>query len=538
MSSGTGAFAAAFAKLPDYLGWHVLLSLSAILIGVSLSLPLAIWSLRSPVLRGATLALASVIQTIPSLALLALFYPVLLALSAFTYTVFGIGFRALGFLPALAALTLYSMLPVLRNTIAGIEGVDPAVKTAARGVGMTRAQSLRLVELPLAAPVILAGVRTAAAWVIGTATLSTPVGQTSLGNYIFSGLQTENWVSVLFGCIAAAALALVVDRLLALAEAGVVTRSGPRLAISAAGLVVVICASLFPLLADAGGQPIVVGTKGFEEQYILGALIEDRLRATGFSTVRRDGLGSTVIFDALAAGDIDVYVDYSGTVWADDMKRSDSPGRQKVLAQMSDWLARTHGIRYVGALGFENAYAFAMREDRAKALGIHSLADLAAFAPGLRIGGDFEIFSRPEWRAVERAYGLRFGTERQYQANFLYRALVSGDVDVISAFSSDGRIAQYRLKVLSDPRGALPPYDAVLLVSPERAGDARFVAALEPLIGAITLSEMQQANLMADRDVDKLTPEDIAHALDDVIATRAKALPTARKYAARPAALR
>jgi osmoprotectant transport system permease protein len=529
MSNGTGAFAAALANLPEYLGWHVLLSLSAIVIGVSLSLPLAIWSLRSPVLRGTALALASVIQTIPSLALLALFYPVLLALSAFTTTVFGIGFRALGFLPALAALTLYSMLPVLRNTIAGMEGVDPAVKIAARGVGMTRAQSLRLVELPLAAPVILAGIRTAAAWVIGTATLSTPVGQTSLGNYIFSGLQTENWVSVLFGCVAAAALALVVDRLLALAESGVVKRSGRRLAASAAGLLVVIGASLFPLLADAGSRPVVVGTKSFEEQYILGALIEDRMRRAGFAAVRRDGLGSNVIFDALAAGDIDVYVDYSGTVWADDMKRSNSPGRREVLAEMSDWLARTRGIRYVGALGFENAYAFAMREDRAKALGIRSLADLAAYAPGLKIGGDYEIFSRPEWRAVEHTYGLRFETERQYQANFLYRALVSGDVDVISAFSSDGRIAQYHLKVLSDPRGALPPYDAVLFVSPGRAGDARFIAALEPLVGAIGLAEMQQANLMADRDVDKRTPEDIAHALDIAIANRAKTLTNAGK---------
>jgi osmoprotectant transport system permease protein len=394
---------------------------------------------------------------------------------------------------------------------------------------MTRAQSLRLVELPLAAPVILAGIRTAAAWVIGTATLSTPVGQTSLGNYIFAGLQTENWIYVLFGCVAAAALALAVDRLLALAEAGIIRRSRSRLAVSVAGLLVVIGASLVPLLANAGGKPVVVGTKSFEEQYILGALIEDRLRDSGFAAVRRDGLGSTVIFDALAAGDVDVYVDYSGTVWADDMKRTDLPGRQEILAEMSAWLARTHGIRYVGALGFENAYAFAMRADRARALGIQSLADLAPFAPRLRIGGDYEIFGRPEWRAVERAYGLKFGTERQYQANFLYRALVSGDVDVISAFSSDGRIAQYHLKLLSDPKSALPPYDAVLLVAPIRAGDAPFIAALKPLVGAIDLPEMQHANLMADRDVDKRTPEEIARDFDAAIRNREKNLTPARK---------
>jgi osmoprotectant transport system permease protein len=161
----------------------------------------------------AVLAFASIVQTIPSLALLALFYPLLLALSALSLRVFGHGFSALGFLPSLLALTLYSMLPIIRNGVAGIVSLDPAIIEAARGVGMTDRQRLVRIELPLAAPVLMAGVRTAAVWVIGAATLSTPVGQTSLGNYIFSGLQVENWVSVLFGC-SAAALALVTDQVL------------------------------------------------------------------------------------------------------------------------------------------------------------------------------------------------------------------------------------------------------------------------------------------------------------------------------------
>jgi osmoprotectant transport system permease protein len=168
----------------------------------------------------------------------------------------------------------------------------------------------------------------------------------------------------------------------------------------------------------------------------------------------------------------------------------------------------------VGPLGFENAYAFAMRSNRADALGIRSLADLSRYAPRLKIGGDFEIFSRPEWRAVKGAYGLGFAVERQYQANFLYRAVASGDVDVISAFSSDGRIREYNLKVLSDPKSALPPYDAVLLVSRPRAGDARLLAALRSLVGAIDLATMQDANMMADRSQDKWTPVEIAKMLD------------------------
>src|SRR5262249_17374451 len=161
-------------------------------------------------------------------ALLALFFPLLLAVSTLTRSLTGQGFSALGFLPSLLALTLYSMLPILRNGAAGILGVDPAIREAADGVGMTARRKLLQVRLPLAAPVIMAGVRTAAVWTIGAATLSTPVGQTSLGNYIFAGLQTENWVYVLFGCAASAALALIADQLLGLIEAGARRRS-PRL---------------------------------------------------------------------------------------------------------------------------------------------------------------------------------------------------------------------------------------------------------------------------------------------------------------------
>ena len=215
----------ALGHLPDYLGNHVRVSVTALALGLLVSLPLALIARNRPVLRGALLGFASIVQTVPGLALLALFYPLLLALAALSLTWLGFSFSAFGFLPAVLALALYSMLPVLRNTITGLQGIDPAILEAAQGVGMTSRQSLFMVELPLALPVIMAGIRTAAVWVIGTATLSTPIGQTSLGNYIFAGLQTQNWVFVLFGCFAAALLALVVDQLLALIETGIRPRS-------------------------------------------------------------------------------------------------------------------------------------------------------------------------------------------------------------------------------------------------------------------------------------------------------------------------
>ncbi|OZA84409.1 MAG: ABC transporter permease, partial [Caulobacter sp. 39-67-4] len=387
-----------------------------------------------------SLSLAGLVQTIPSLALLALFFPLLLLLSGLSERMLGHGFSALGFLPSLLALTLYSMLPILRNTAAGLTGVDPAVVEAARGVGMTDRQRLWRVELPLALPVIMAGVRTAAVWTIGAATLSTPVGQTSLGDYIFSGLQTEDWVAVLVGCAASAVLAMAVDQLLGLIESGVGQRNRRRWVAGLAGLAIGLVGALSPLasVALSRGQPgYVIGAKNFSEQYVLAELMAGQLEARGARVERRINLGSAVAYRAVAASEIDAYVDYSGTLWANVLGRKDNPGRQAVLDQLRTGLKDRDGVVLLAPLGFENAYALAMRRDRAESLGIRTLADLAAKGGGLTMGGDLEFFSRPEWTGVEQAYGLKFRARRQFQPTFMYRALASGEADVISAFSSD-----------------------------------------------------------------------------------------------------
>jgi osmoprotectant transport system permease protein len=509
----------ALARLPDYLGSHVLVSLTALAIGLGISLPLAIAATRRPVLRASLLAFASIVQTIPGLALLALFYPLLLALSAACERLFGAGFSALGFLPSVIALALYSMLPVLRNTVTGLAGIDPLLRDAARVVGMTRMQSLREIELPLALPVIMAGIRTAAVWVIGTATLSTPIGQTSLGNYIFAGLQTQNWVFVLFGCVAAAVLALAVDQLLALVERGIVAHSRQRIAIGAIGVVLIALAALVPGYGR-GHASYVIGTKPFSEQYVLAALIQQRLAARGLSAERRDGLGSAVIFKALAANEIDAYVDYSGTIWANEMHRNDAKPRAEVLAEVGRWLQSEHGIRLLGALGFENAYALAMSRQKAAALGIRSIADLAARAPELSIAGDYEFFERPEWKALRDAYGLRFKQQRTMQAEFMYPALKNGDVDIAAVYTSDGQVAQYDLTVLADPKQAIPPYDAILLVSPRHADDHALLQALQPLVGKIDVTLMQQANLRVAKGGDEASPAAVARWLWERIAKK------------------
>jgi osmoprotectant transport system permease protein len=507
----------ALAHLPDYLGNHVRVSVAALALGLAVSLPLAIAARNRRVLRGALLSLASVVQTVPGLALLALFYPLLLALAALTLSWFGFGFSAFGFLPAVLALALYSMLPVLRNTITGLDGVEPAILEAAKGVGMTPRQSLFTVELPLALPVMMAGIRTAAVWVIGTATLSTPIGQTSLGNYIFAGLQTQNWVFVLFGCLAAATLALAVDQLLALVENGLRQRNRLRAMLGGAGIAALVAVTLVPSMARSSNY--VVGAKTFTEQYVLSALIAQRLRAAGFSATSREGLGSNVIFEALKSNDIDAYVDYSGTLWANQFQRTDIKPREKLLGELKAVLAK-QGITPLGELGFENAYALVMPKKRAAALGIHSIADLAAHAPTMSLAADYEFFSRPEWASLQKAYGLSFRAQRQMQPDFMYAAAASGEVDVIAGYTSDGLIAKYDLVALEDSRHAIPPYDAIVLLSPRRAGDQALQAAIKPLLGKIDIADMREANLRAAGGDGASSPDAVARWLWEKIGKR------------------
>ena len=482
------------ARLPEYLTAHLQLTLLAVLFSTGLSLPLGIAATRVRWLEQPALGLASTIQTVPSLALLAVMVPLLAA----------VNLPSIGFLPAIVGLTLYGILPILRNTVTGISSVDPALKEAARGVGMTPRQQLVRVELPLAMPVIVAGIRTSTVWVVGIATLSTPVGATSLGNYIFSGLQTRNYFTVLVGCVAAAGLALFLDGLVRTIESGIrARRRAPVVAslVVTTGLIVYTAVTLATPILTTRARPIAIGSKTFTEQYILSAMLAEWIEAeTGRTTTLMQSLGSIVAFDALAAGDIDVYVDYSGTLWANEMGRGDvTASRGDVLAAVDRFLLEEHGITLAATLGFENAYALAVRAEDAERLNLRRVSDLRAHAPALAIGGDYEFFARPEWTAVRTAYGLEFQTLRTMDAALMYQAAAQGNVDVISAFSSDGRISAYGLTVLEDDRDAIPPYDAVVLAGARLAQDVPDVLqALTRLSNRISVEQMRAMNLAVD----------------------------------------
>jgi osmoprotectant transport system permease protein len=266
-----------------------------------------------------------------------------------------------------------------------------------------------------------------------------------------------------------------------------------------------------PATAPAGERARItrvrIGAKTFTEQYILAALLRQRLAGRGIATELVESLGSNVVFDALHRGELDAYVDYSGTLWTTQLGRDRGAPRWQILSEVEGYLAG-RGMRSLGPLGFQNAYALAVRRDTATRFGLRNVGDLGPHAAGMALGADYEFLSRREWTAVRTTYGLAFARTASFDPALLYEAVARGEVDVISAFSSDGRIAAYDLVVLDDPAAALPSYDAMILLGQRVAGDPDVVCALAPLRDSLAVELMRRANLQVDRD--HAAPRDVA----------------------------
>lgn len=473
-----------WSELVIRLAHHIRLTAVSLGLGVLICAPLSALCFRYRWLRGPVLGAASLIQTIPSLALLALMVVLL---------------GRIGFVPAVIALTGYSLLPLLRNCVTGLDGVDPDIIEASRGLGMTRLQELVQVRLPLALPVIVAGLRTATVWVVGMAVLATPVGEQSLGNYIFSGLQLSNNAMVVTGVLAAIALVFVLDGMIRLSEFYATRRQWRRAGLTCGVLVLSLICGTLPLwsLQPSGPARVIIGAKTFTEQYVLAELLAQQLRGQGYETEIKAGLGSTVAFEALVSGEIDVYVDYSGTIWANQMQRTDISSRQETLASVNEWLQFEHGVHTPAALGFENAYILVTHPSVAEQLTDLTIESLRPVAQTLSLGGDYEFFDRPEWVGLKDVYGLSFREQRSMDSTLMYAACRDAQVDVITAFGTDGRISAFGLTPLTDNKDAFSPYDAMVLVT---AGREDVAEALRVFDGTIDISDMRSANRSVDQD--------------------------------------
>ena len=488
-------WAAHRAELGSLLVQHVLLVAVSTFVAVAIGVPLGIFAARRPRAGAPVVWLVNAAQTIPSLAMFGFLLPLPF--------IGGLGARL-----AITVLIVYALLPIVRTTIAGIRSVDPALVEAGTALGMTPRQLLRQVQLPLALPSIVAGIRVAAVIGVGTATIAAAVGAGGLGEYIFRGLSMVDPTVILAGAIPSAILALTLDGGLTFAERATRGRlsggrKGSRWLPAAVG-VAIAAAATWAVIANVRSAAVIrVGSKNFTEQILLGELLAQTMEARGIRVERRLNLGGTFICDrAVRSGDIDVYVEYTGTAFTAIFKQPVETDPKRVLDTVRQRYGDA-GLTVLDPLGFENTFAILVRGSDAKTFGLKTIEDAAAQTPGWQAGFGYEFLQREDgYPGLARTYGLRFrAPPRAMDLSLIYRALADRQVDMIAGDATSGLIDAYGLTMLEDNRKYFPPYDAVavarsatLLAHPE----VRDV--LAGLSGKVTLSDMRQMNRAVDTD--------------------------------------
>jgi osmoprotectant transport system permease protein len=469
----------------------------AILIGV----PLGILLTRKPALSKPVLGLANIMQTVPSLALFGFLIP----LNIYLFHVKILG--GIGARTAIVALVLYALLPIIRNTFTGIRSVDPAIRDAGRGMGMTDRQLLIQVELPLALGVIIAGVRVATVICVGTATIAAAIDAGGLGRYIFRGLRANDNVLILAGAVPAALIAIAADLALGYFERTIqlgrrTRRSAKKVIISS---VAVLCAIILIVYFVVGGSSgrIAVGSKDFTEQVILGEILAQTIEnITRLQVTRRFDLGGNLAHEALVAGEIDTYVEYTGTALLAILKSQPITDPAEVLRRVKKDYAERFKVEWTEPLGFNNTFAVLVRGEDANKFNLKTISDAAKISPQWRAGFGQDFMSRADgFPGFARTYGFHFAEIREMDLSLTYRALVEKQVDLIAGNSTDGLISRYRLVQLEDDRHYFPPYDAVPVirrVTLEQHPEIR--AALRQLSGILSVAEMRKLNYAVDGD--------------------------------------
>ena len=475
---------------------HIVLVFVSIMIAVVIGVPTGILLTRYRRLRSPVLGLANIMQTIPSLALFGFLIPLPF--------IGGIGART-----ALVALVLYSLLPIIRNTVTGILGVEPNVREAAVAMGMTDGQVLRQVELPLAMGVIVTGIRVATVIAVGVTTIAAAVGAGGLGVYIFRGLRQYDNNLLLSGALAAALLALAADFLLGLVEQQF-SFDGTRRRISTTQIILLIIIGALIVVGTVAGlrrrqtessasaKRVVIASKDFTESIILAEIAAQMLEARGVTVERRFELGGNLPHEALLSGNADIYPEYTGTAYAAILHHTPISDPRKVYDQVKQEYATNFNLDISSPLGFENTFAILIRGEDARRLKLKTISEAAPHTPRWRAGLGQDFMSRADgFPGFSKTYGMKFLEVRELDLSLTYIALSSKQVDLIAGNSTEGRIAKLDLVQLEDDRRYFPPYEAVYVIR-KNAISPEVTEVLAKLTNAITTDEMRTLNYEVD----------------------------------------
>lgn len=494
---------------------HIELTAAAVGLAIIIGMPVGIFISYIKKLNKPVLGIASIIQAIPSLALLGFAIPLL----------------GIGTVPAVVMVILYSLLPIIKNTTTGINNINPQMLEAAKGMGMTKLQILFKVQLPLALPIIMSGVRIAAVTAVGLMTMAAFIGGGGLGYLVFSGIRTVNTEQILAGAIPACILALAVDALFGIVEnlvtpvslqknnAGSSLSKTRKNRVQKAILSAAVClVGLFLVNGFSQGYTqnkiLAIGSKDFTEQEIVGNLLAELIETrTDISVDRKLALGGTQIcFAALKSGDIDLYVDYSGTAYGDTLKYPPIPDVEVVYNTVKKDFKEKYDIDVLQQMAFNNTYTLAVTKETAEKYGLKSISDLARVGERLTAGTSLEFLNREDGViGLKKKYQFHFKNEIGIDGSPKYAALINHESDVTDAFSTDGLLKKYNLTVLKDDKHFFPPYYAIPLVRSEAVEKyPEIVPIIEELGQVITDEEMQELNYQVDEL--KKDPKEVAHA--------------------------
>lgn len=486
-----------YEQILNLIGQHLYLSVFSVLIAIVIGIPLGILISREPKLSKPIIGTTNVIQAVPSLALLGFLIP----------------FIGIGSSPAIVMVVLYSLLPIVKNTYTGLTNIDADILEAAKGIGLTKSQTMKKVQLPLAFPMIMAGIRISAVTAVGLMTIAAFVGAGGLGYLVFSGVQTVDNYMILAGAIPACILALLIDFVVGKLETSLsytnkqkssskVSKKAIKLIIGFAS-VMLVAAGAFTVYSKANAaDKIVIGSKNFSEQLILGNMLADLIEnKTDLEVERKLNLGgSQVAFSALNNGDIDVYVEYTGTGLVNILNQSPQSDPNKVYNYVQKEFKEKYGIKLLEPLGFNNTYALAVRQDTAKQFNLETISDLAKVSGDLIMGPTIEFPNREDGLiGLEKAYNMGFKEVKAVDGGLRYTALDNHKSDVIDAFSTDGLLEEFGLKVLKDDKNFFPPYYAVPIVKEETLKEhPELKKALNTLAGKLSDEKMRKLNYKVD----------------------------------------
>ena len=483
---------------------HIELTVFAVIMAIVVGVPLGILITRYKKLSAPVIGIANVVQAIPSLALLGFLIPVL-----------GIGSK-----PAILMVFLYSLLPIIKNTHTGLDNINPDIIEAAKGIGMTNSQILRIVQIPLALPIIMSGIRISAVTAVGLMTIAAFIGAGGLGYMVFAGVQTVDNNMVLAGAIPACILALLMDYIIGKIEKGVTPpgikksdgtikipkkkRKGKKYLkqIIAASLVIVIIIGA-ALTYEKKQDTIVVGSKNYNEQLILGNMIAELIeKNSDIKVERKMNLGGTsVALSALKAGEVDCYVEYTGTALVNIMNQAPIKDPDKAYKVVSDYYTKNYDVTWLNPLGFNNTYTLAVRPDTAEKYNLKTFSDLAKVSNQLKLGSTIEFSNREDgYLGLNKKYNMNFKDVKAIDGGLRYTSIANKKTDVVDAFSTDVLLKGFNLKVLEDDKNFFPSYYAVPIVKnstlkkhPELKG------IINKLSGKIDEQQMRDLNYKVDK---------------------------------------